>query len=158
MTREGQVPFGLIKGSHFQGSWGYNPRAAWEKFILEWSIRLKETFFIFPLLRAEFLCCTCAKIRWCCSLSVPAAREQPHVPALVTKNIKTQMKKNGQRYEKSDSLVTKLQSWQQHELKRVNQLWVRQMSEAHAEMGEKHGSTLKTKSLELCDTKDVPRK
>lgn len=46
------------------------------------------------------------------------------------------MKKNGQRYEKSDSLVTKLQSWQQHELKRVNQLWVRQMSEAHAEMGK----------------------
>lgn len=35
-----------------------------------------------------------------------------------------------------DSLVTKLQRWQQHELKRVNQLWVRQMSEAHAEMGK----------------------
>lgn len=155
MTREGQVPFGLIKGSHFQGSWGYNPRAAWEKFILEWSIRLKETFFIFPLLRAEFLCCTCAKIRWCCSLSVPAAREQPHVPALVTKNIKTQMKKMDRGMKSHRFFSSKvgnnmnwsvLISCESDRCQRPTLRW------------EKHGSTLKTKSLELCDTKDVPRK
>lgn len=139
MTREGQVPFGLIKGSHFQGSRGYNPRAAWEKFILKWSIGLKETFFIFSFFVQSFCVAHVQAGHSQVMLLTEHARGERAATCTCAGDQKyknTKAKKWKEVWKVTDSLVTKLQSWQQHELKRVNQLWVRQMSEAYAEMGK----------------------